>query len=158
MFEFVFENRIKSFEGNKKWFMPILERAYKNLIALPHFKSGCLDGSIVLTIVDDKAISKLNLEYRGIGKATDVLSFSYLGDENFPVQNILGEIVISLATARKQAMEHRKTLKEELQLLFLHGLLHIFGYDHESPAGRKEMFDLQDSIIGDKSWRKIIDP
>jgi probable rRNA maturation factor len=60
-------------------------------------------------------------------------------------------------TAKKQAQEHGKTILEEMQFLFVHGVLHVFGYDHEEPGERKIMFDLQDKIIGNKSWRPMIE-
>ena len=69
----------------------------------------------------------------------------------------MGEIIISVATAKKQAREHGKTLNEEMQFLFIHGVLHVFGFDHIKTAERKIMFDLQDKIIGNKSWRAIAD-
>lgn len=74
----------------------------------------------------------------------------------FGAENLLGEIIISIETAARQAREHKKTLKQELQFLFVHGLLHVFGYDHEKAAERKVMFDLQDEILQTTSWRKII--
>lgn len=111
----------------------------------------------MLTIVGDKEIHALNREYRGVDKTTDVLSFSYFGEKRFPGDDAVGEIVISLQTAKKQAKDHGKTLNEELQFLFLHGLLHVFGFDHIKKNERKTMFDLQDKIIGNKSWRKIAD-
>ncbi len=108
-------------------------------------------------MVTDKQISALNQEYRGNSKPTDVLSFSYYDEAGFPGENLLGEIAISLPTAQKQAKEHKKSLKEEVQFLFIHGLLHVFGYDHEQLDERKVMFDLQDEIWGSNEWRPLID-
>jgi rRNA maturation RNase YbeY len=112
---------------------------------------------VLLSLVSDAEIQALNKEYRAVNKATDVLSFSYLGGERFPGDDTVGEILISVAAAKRQAPDHGKTVKEELQFLFLHGLLHVFGFDHLEKTERKTMFDLQDKIIGNKSWRAIAD-
>jgi|WetSurMetagenome_2_1015567.scaffolds.fasta_scaffold24982_3 probable rRNA maturation factor len=106
-------------------------------------------GIIQLVFVDDEEIKLINAEYRGKNKPTDVISLSYLEEKDFPGrENLLGEIIISLETAKKQAKEHSHSLKKELLFLFIHGLLHIFGYDHETPQDREKMFDLQYEITG----------
>lgn len=171
-----FENQVKNFTGTRRIFLPYFEKTLKVLARLPKFKSqkfreifqknkagkgenGRLkrESKIMLTIVSNAEIHELNREYRGVDKPTDVLSFSYFGEERFPGDDVVGEIVISLPTAKKQAKDHSKTLNEELQFLFIHGMLHVFGFDHIKKAERKVMFDLQDVIIGNKSWRKIAD-
>ncbi len=166
-----FENHIKGSRISKKDFdlyfkkgLKILEREKRLNKALKgRSKKNKIAPRIDLTIVNDQAIKKLNKEYRGKNKPTDVLSFSYIEENNsfknggFPQEDLLGEIAISIDTAKKQAKEHHKTLNEELQFLFVHGLFHVFGYDHEEEEERKEMFDLQDEVVGDKSWRKIIE-
>jgi probable rRNA maturation factor len=79
----------------------------------------------------------LNREYRGVDRTTDVLSFPQIGDfsihgSRFTLHDfVLGDIVISLPRAKRQAMEYGTTLNEELKRLLLHGLLHLIGYDHE---------------------------
>ena len=80
---------------------------------------------ISLALVDKKEIKKFNKVYRKKDNITDVLSFT-LDDEY-----VLGEIIICLEQARKQAKEKKETLKSELQLLTVHGILHLLGYDHE---------------------------
>jgi len=78
----------------------------------------------------------LNREYRGVDRTTDVLSFpqndvgSHLSSPSSQ-HFILGDIVISLPKANRQAMEYGTTLNEELKRLLIHGLLHLMGYDHE---------------------------
>lgn len=84
-----------------------------------------LKKQISLALVDKKEIKKFNKVYRKKDNITDVLSFT-LDDEY-----ILGEIIICLEQARKQAKEKNKTLKSELQLLTVHGILHLLGYNHE---------------------------
>jgi len=87
--------------------------------------------SLVLT--SDKEIQKLNYRYRGKNKATDVLSFSMIeGEVGLVHSTCLGDIVISLDTAKKQAQEYNVNLYQELLRLLIHGILHLTGYDHEN--------------------------
>lgn len=155
MLKLEFENRVKKFSGTKRIFLEYFSRGENALRKIPKFKKN--SGSVMLTITGDKEIQALNKEYRGLDKPTDVLSFSYFGEKRFPGDDVIGEIVISYPRAKKQAKDHKKTLHEELQFLFLHGFLHVFGFDHIKKNERKIMFDLQDKIIGNKSWREIAD-
>ena len=87
---------------------------------------------IELLIVNNEEIQKLNKEYRGINKPTDVLSFPLADTPQAP----LGSIVISIDKAKEAAAEYGHTLDEEIALLFIHGLLHLLGYDHETDTGQ----------------------
>jgi len=78
--------------------------------------------------VPDREIHALNRQYRHKDKPTDVLSFP-LADEVQP--SLLGDVVISLETAARQARRRRHSLREEIQILLIHGILHLLGYDHE---------------------------
>jgi rRNA maturation RNase YbeY len=78
--------------------------------------------------VKDLTIHSLNRRYRGKDKPTDVLSFP-LTDELYP--ELLGDVVISVDTATRQARRRGHSLREELQILLIHGILHLLGYDHE---------------------------
>ena len=82
---------------------------------------------------DDTAIRELNHTYRGKDRPTDVLSFSQLEDEStlFSGES-LGDIVISLERAREQASDYDNDFDQEISRLLIHGLLHLFGYDHEN--------------------------
>ena len=83
-------------------------------------------------LADDKKIRTLNKQYRGIDQATDVLSFSQnKKDEKEPSSHLMGDVVISTVTAKRQASEHGLTLEEEIVLLLIHGTLHLLGFDHE---------------------------
>lgn len=85
-----------------------------------------------ITITTDKTIRKLNREYRGKDKATDVLSFSYLGGcDCHEHAKLFGDLVISIETTVRQAKEQDVNLYQELLRLIIHGLLHLAGYDHE---------------------------
>ena len=105
-----------------------------------------------VTIVDNKTIHKINREFRNVDRPTDVISFAFLDDKNEkelkggPIN--LGEIIISFEKAEEQANEYGHSLKREMVFLFVHGMLHLLGYDHMTEADEKEMFKLQDKILG----------
>ncbi|KGI56187.1 rRNA maturation RNase YbeY [Campylobacter sp. MIT 97-5078] len=89
---------------------------------------------IELLLVDNEAMKKINLEQRGIDKSTDVLSFPLL--DEFDLNLPLGSIVINTELAEQKARELGHSKQEELALLFLHGFLHLLGYDHENDEGQ----------------------
>src|SRR5271169_5212713 len=108
------------------------------------------DCELSLTLTSDRAIRKLNREYRGIDAPTDVLSFSQIEQAGAPpdprsVKNRpglpVGDVVISIDTALRQAREYRVTPSSRLRRLLVHGFLHLIGYDHErSPSDARRMF------------------
>jgi probable rRNA maturation factor len=91
---------------------------------------GTARGSVVVALVSDARIRKLNARYRGKDAPTDVLSFP--ADE----PGFLGEVVIASGVARRQALQAGHPIQVELRILALHGLLHLLGYDHERDDGR----------------------
>jgi probable rRNA maturation factor len=109
---------------------------------------------VSLVLCGDPAIRALNKRWRGFDKPTDVLSFPQLEGEASPQPKgapiALGDVVISLPTARRQAREAGKPLVDELALLWVHGLLHLLGYDHATKKGAARMFALQDRLLGRK--------
>ncbi len=84
----------------------------------------------------------MNRRFRGIDKATDVLSFP-AGDETSGATTNLGDIAISLERATIQAKENKMTLEGEIAQLILHGLLHLCGYDHETDKGEMNRLELR---------------
>lgn len=136
---------------------------------------GVDTGIVTLTLTDDDGIRELNEQYRGINESTDVLSFPMaetvngelvpvmdgefewsegeegewidMPDGEDPFTELLGDIVISVPTAIMQAEKYGHSLERELGFLFVHGLLHLFGYDHEDEAGEQEMFAKQDAAL-----------
>jgi len=84
-------------------------------------------------LTTDAAIRKLNRQFRGKDKATDVLSFPA---EGLGAEGIAGDVAISVTTARSQAAEQGHSLSTEIKVLILHGLLHLAGYDHEADDGK----------------------
>ncbi|MGH9550484.1 MAG: rRNA maturation RNase YbeY, partial [Terriglobales bacterium] len=113
-----------------------------------------LCGEISLVLVSDKKIRELNRHWRGKDYATDVLSFPLAVDEHGVEPRAsqeelweLGEIVISLEKTVEQALELGHSFERELAFLFVHGTLHILGFDHITKAQEKEMFARQREIL-----------
>lgn len=107
---------------------------------------------VVVVISDDAALRDLNTRFRGIDAPTDVLSFAddtrgpfVGGGGKFP--RYLGDIVISIDRAREQAAAAGGTLVQELQLLTVHGVLHLLGHDHAEPAEKAAMWTAQAAIL-----------
>ena len=102
-----------------------------------------------IIIVDEDTIHKLNKEYRGIDRVTDVISFALEDDKTFISSSVrvLGDIYICLNKARSQALEYGHSFLREISFLSVHGLLHLLGYDHMNPEDEKVMFSLQDEIL-----------
>lgn len=104
--------------------------------------AGERGSSLSLTLVDDAAIRTLNREHRGKDKPTDVLSFSLVeGNGAAPPEQerLLGDVVISVDTAKRQAKDYSATLQDELYRLLIHGILHVLGHDHERADERRAM-------------------
>ncbi len=122
-----------------------IERVARELLAA----AGEADASLSLSFVGDAAIRRLNREHRGKDRATDVLSFPLLdqgarraaGGRAAPgePERLLGDIVISVDAAARQAAGYGATLGAEIDRLLIHGVLHLLGHDHEAPAERRAM-------------------
>jgi len=102
-------------------------------------------GELSLVLAGDGLLRRLNRQYRGKDKPTDVLSFPGEGGEAG-----LGDIVISVAKAERNARRFGRTLREELDVLALHGFLHVLGYDHETDDGRMDRLEgrLRQRLLG----------
>lgn len=135
---------------------------------------GCVEASLAhehidfeceigITLVDDETIERLNGEFRGINRPTDVLSFPLLDfkgnvrdlteedilyDKNRDTGCVmLGDIVISLQRAVDQAREYGHSLHRELGFLTVHGMLHLLGYDHEKDYERQQMREKEERVL-----------
>ena len=104
--------------------------------------------ALAVCLVDDDAIRALNRTHRGLDSVTDVLSFPVDGLDPLPpgMERELGDVVISLAQARRQAGDEGVSEHEELTHLVVHGVLHLAGFDHETDGG--EMLERQDRLVG----------
>lgn len=113
---------------------------------------GAADTSVSLVFVRDRAMRELNRQHRGKDAATDVLSFPLLPPEAFDrreatrpcapaggEERMLGDIVVSVDTARRQAAAYDAPLDREIERLLIHGVLHLAGHDHEAPDERARM-------------------
>lgn len=119
---------------------------------------------VAARLVDDEAIREINRSQRGIDRATDVLSFPVI---SYPAGktagkcpkrvkreydpscglSFLGDLVISLPTARAQAAEYGHSLSRELGFLTAHGVCHLMGYDHEDELGRRAMREIEEKAL-----------
>ncbi|MEC0179622.1 rRNA maturation RNase YbeY [Paenibacillus favisporus] len=123
---------------------------------------GVEDGEVALTFVDDKQIHELNLEYRSIDRPTDVLSFAMNesldeeldivyeleeDEELHDMPEVLGDIIISLDRAKAQSEEYGHSMKREIGFLFVHGFLHLLGYDHQDAESEAEMMGKQEAVL-----------
>ena len=98
----------------------------------------CADKEISINFVDDTKIKQLNKQYLGKDKATNVLSFSLREDEYGNINpQVLGDIIISVETAQKDAVYGNLTVDQEIDFLIIHGLLHLLGYDHENTTKKE---------------------
>ncbi len=110
------------------------------------------DPEVSIALVDDDYITELNFKFRRKSEPTDVLSFSMEDTaEELPVKgmedNILGDIVISLETAERQAKEYGHSLLRETAYLVAHGMFHLLGYDHENENSRRVMREKEEKVL-----------
>jgi len=101
-----------------------------------------------LFIADDEGIRELNRRYRGVDEPTDVLAFGGEVEGFVSPAKYLGDIVISYPRAKSQAREQGHSVAQEIDLLFLHGLLHLLGYEDETPEKRVRMWARQEEVLG----------
>lgn len=107
--------------------------------------------SLELIIVNDEEIREINLEHRKLDKPTDVLSFPIKGSKT----DFIGSIIISADTTKRVADEMGHAFETELKILFIHGLLHLLGFDHESDNGQMlqkeldaaKMFGIEETLL-----------
>ncbi len=113
---------------------------------------GRADREVHVTVVDDRRIRALNTRYLGIRRATDVLAFDLAGPG--PAR-LWGEVIVSAETAARQARRLGVPLAAELDLLVVHGLLHLAGYDDHEPRRARRMHARAREILAGRSPRSI---
>jgi len=145
--ELDFNSFIESLHDYQQIYESLLDKTLKHL-------SLDFDPYISVTIVDNDYIHKINRTYRHKDAPTDVISFAFLDDNpdretlfHSSKMVVLGEIYISYQKAEEQAKEYGHSLDRELKFLFVHGLLHLLGYDHMKKEDEEIMFRLQDEIL-----------
>ncbi len=148
--ELDFNSKFAECESYEDFYLELMDVTFKKL------NIKC-DPIVSVSIVDNRYIHKINKKYRHIDRPTDVISFAFLDSENnydkvlfSPGPVVLGDIYISLEKTKEQAEEYGHSLHRELSFLFVHGLLHLLGYDHMNEEDEKEMFQLQEEILSEK--------
>jgi probable rRNA maturation factor len=133
-------------------------RRYLNTIVLKAVETLNIDAQLALSLIliDDDAMHRMNMEYRGVDRSTDVISFAMEeGEADLIASDIreIGDVFINVDAIRNQAADYGHSLKREFCFLFTHGLLHLLGYDHMHDADEKEMNSLQESILNEIAKR-----
>ena len=148
--ELAFHSKFPAFDQYEEHYLDLMAFTLKKL------DIKC-DPIVSVSFVDNKYIHKINKKYRGIDRPTDVISFAFVDAEgnydkilSSPGVVVLGDIYISIDKAKEQAEEYGHSLHRELSFLFVHGLLHLLGFDHMKEEDEKIMFNLQDEILSAK--------
>jgi probable rRNA maturation factor len=146
-----------SIDVNNESGTPVDERALAEVArhALDRLRIHPLAELSVL-LVDEPAMTRLHVQWMDEPGPTDVLSFPMdelrpTADDDEPVEGLLGDVVLCPTVAQRQAETAGHTMQDELELLCVHGVLHLLGYDHAEPAEEQEMFGLQRRLLAD--WR-----
>lgn len=140
----------------------VVRKIISILLKMPDvFEKSCLNGlktsalSIDFVFCDNEFIHKINKEYRGFDKPTDVISFALFCDDSGSIiteEINLGEIIVSVDTAQKQASENKHSLEKEVYYLICHGLLHLLGFDHQTQKEYNFMVEVQNSVIKELNY------
>jgi probable rRNA maturation factor len=148
-----------------------MERKLEQLLTIAGELEAVPSGDVTVTFVTDDAIRELNAQYRNLDKPTDVLSFSMWEEGEFETEirypededvsddpelselielpdDPIGDIVISVPMALRQSEEYGHTLEREIGFLFVHGFLHLIGYDHQDEAAERTMTEKQEQVLG----------
>lgn len=112
-----------------------------------HFLGFETEPEVTLQVTNDHTIQEFNFQYRGIDEVTDVLSFENAFTDPESGETYLGDILISFETAKRQADLRELDLMAELEMLLVHGILHLAGMDHALQTEWQEMSALQDAIL-----------
>lgn len=150
-------NNQTKFEISESWIAML-----NDILQLAAANEGLSSGEVTLTFTDNEEIHELNKTYRGIDRPTDVLSFAMNDDgvdeldiifevesedELDPISGMLGDIIISVERAEEQRIEYGHSLEREIGFLFVHGFLHLLGYDHQDEQSEAEMTAKQEAVL-----------
>ena len=152
--ELLFENELsEQFEGLEAKYRRLAETAFSLLGVDANYE-------IDVSLVDEETIHTINRDYRNVDRVTDVISFAFNDDKDPKDQikgkdslRMLGEILICLPQAKRQAASIGNSIDRELSFLFVHGLLHLLGYDHQTKEEEERMFPLQERILEEEGKR-----
>jgi probable rRNA maturation factor len=113
---------------------------------------------VTVVLTDDRTLRRLNRRFASLDRATDVLSFPAEAEAAQRDARYLGDVVISVPRARRQAASRGHPMRSELSLLAVHGVLHLLGYDHARPLQRRRMGDLHAQALQRLGIRLGADP
>ncbi len=113
----------------------------------PDFKPDPATTDIAIVLTDDRQLHELNLDYLGVDAPTDVLSFPASESDPETGSTYLGDIIISVPRAAQQAQAAGHSLEAEMQLLVVHGTLHLLGYDHATAEEKARMWEEQAQVL-----------
>lgn len=105
--------------------------------------------TISLHVIGDKKMTDLNFQYRGKKKPTDVLSFASQEGDSAMATDDWGDVFICLPQVKRQAKEYKISWKIEFYRMMIHGILHLFGYDHMNEKDARKMFRLQEKFLAE---------
>ena len=151
MYEIIYQD----IEENSKY-----EKTIKKVVEKCFEEEGISDSKLCLTVTltNPENIRKINKEYRKIDKETDVLSFpmfekqeldEMIAKEQFEHEDVLGDIIISIARVEEQAKEYGHSFERELSYMVVHGFYHVMGYDHIKEEDKVKMRPKEEKILND---------
>lgn len=125
------------------------------LVAFVLQAEGVVPMGVTISLLDEQAMHALNLEHMETDRPTDVLAFPLDSPEEAvkspDIPHLLGDLVLAPSYIARQASEHNKSTQEELEMLTVHGTLHLLGYDHAEEEERRIMFGRTDDLLAD--WK-----
>ena len=127
----------------------LLNKINDIIVECLHYKGYDDNYEVSLSFVDNEEIHQLNRDFRGVDRATDVLSFPLLTDD-FDIEieeESLGDIVISLERALEQSIEYNHSFDREVCFLVCHSMFHLLGYDHDTEENTKEMRKKEEDVL-----------
>lgn len=123
----------------------------KTVLAISKHENLSSEVDVSVVLESDSGIQKLNAQFRGIDSPTDVLSFSSEDIDPETGRRYLGDILISYPRAMAQAEHAGHSVQNEVQLLIIHGMLHLMGFDHDTETNKKEMWQKQEKLLNNLS-------
>ena len=146
--ELAFENQLTSeYDSLEETYGGLMEVTFDHLQVKKNYE-------VDVSLVDEETIHQINRDYRNVDRVTDVISFAFEDDDSAlstingdDIPRMLGEIFVCVPRALEQAKEIGNTPERELCFLFVHGLLHLLGYDHMTKEEEEVMFPLQEKIL-----------
>lgn len=141
-------NKTRSYKVNKRRIIELVSELFRQTKTKE-------DAYLSVAFVGEKEIKKLNKNYRGKNKPTNVLSFSY---ENDPLHSLskIYEIIICLNLARKESLRDNNNLDDYVIFLIIHGFLHLIGYDHKIAMERKKMEHIEEELLLKTKIRGVV--